>query len=368
MNFPKNIRDPNLYRQVRKQDGLILIELLGIIALILILSLILVPVLIKKLDRLALEKEDTFLEEMSASFRASALRTRSIPGAGDFIQTLSDEMGLHTLDVTENSKGRPRLLVIDPDLRVGVDSNQVLPFVQTVVGTIEPISPRLMILSSLGAAFPVNITNGVAASTSVFDELWALSEGAVPNTWSNWNNGRGDDLRVQRMHLADLFVPIVLNNDANTLGQYSIDSLTTNTMPASFPRTVENYYITDTVLGLHDISGNLETYEVVYQPDSYVFEMGIWRSRFQGVDAGYPGGFNLQVVADLFINAQWNPNAQSNGDPATQVKIITAMESFMTEYILWADAGFPSHPSQKGDLNDAQYDLETYTNNLLFKP
>ena len=343
-------------------------ELLGVIALVLILSLILVPVLIRKLDRVALEEEDAFLLEMSESFRDSVTRTRVIPGAEDFIQTLSDEMGLHPLDVTENPRGQARVLIIDPDLRMGVDTNQVLPYAQTIAGSIEPISPRLLILSTLGAALPANMTNGVASSTSVFDELWALSEGTIPNTWTNWNNGRGDDLRVQRIHLADLFVPIVLNNDANNLGQYSIDSLSTNTMPSTLPRKVETYYITDSVLGLHDANGNLEAYEVVYQPDSYVFEMGIWRSRFQGVDAGYPGGFNLQVVADLFINAPWNQNAKSVGDPSTQAKIIDAMETFMTEYILWGDAGFPSHPSQKGDLEDAQDDLETYTVNLLFKP
>ena len=343
-------------------------ELLGVIALVIILSLILVPVLIKKLDRVALEKEDAFLLKMSESFRNSVIRTRVIPGAEDFFQTLSDEMGLHTQELTENPKGQTRVLVIDPDLRMGVNTNQVLPYVQTIAGSIEPISPRLLILSTLGAAFPANMTNGVASSTSVFDELWALNEGTIPNTWTQWNNGQGDDLRVQRIHLADLFIPIVLNNDANTLGQYSIDSLTTHTMPSTPPRTVETYYITDSVLGLHDANGNLEAYEVIYQPDSYVFEMGIWRSRFQGVDAGYPGGFNLQVVADLFLNAPWNSNAKSNGDPATPPKIIAAMESYMTEYILWGDAGFPSHPSQKGDLEDAQDDLETYTKNLIFKP
>ena len=353
---------------LRKRNGFVLIEILGVIALIILLSLIIAPVLIKKMDRLNLEEEDAFLLDMSIRFRESALRTRGIPGAGNFVQVVSEEMGLHSFDVSKNVKGLPRLLVIDPLLRIGVNTNQVLPFTQTIAGSIEPISPRLLILSSLGDAFPNYITNGVAASISVFDELWALSEGSIPNTWSNWNNGRGDDLRIQRIHLADLFVSIVLNNDANTLGKYSIDSLATNTMPSTFPRTVERYFIKDTVLGLHDISGNLETYEVVYQPDSYVFEMGIWRSRFQGVDAGYPGGFNLQVVADLFANAPWNPNAKSVGDPATQAKIIAAMESFMTEYLAWADAGFPSHPSQKGDIDDAKDALETYTNNLLFKP
>ena len=345
-----------------------LIELLGVITLILVFSLILGPVLIKKLDRVTLEKEDAFLLEMSENFRESVIRNRAVPGANDFVQALSDEMGLHTLDIVENPKGRPRVLVIDPDLRMGVNTNQVLPYVQDIAGSIEPMSPRLMIVTSLGEDLPVNITNGVASSSSVFQELWSLSEGAIPNTWTNWNNGRGDDLRVQRIHLADLFVPIVLNNDDNSLGQYSIDSLATNSMPVSTPRTIETYFITETVLGLHDSSGNLETYEVVYQSDSYVFEMGIWRARFQGVDAGYPGGFNLQVVADMFLNAPWNSNAKSNGDPATQAKIIAAMESFMTEYILWGDAGFPSHPSQKGDLEDAEDALKTHTINLLFKP
>ena len=360
-------RTPNLPR-TEPESGLALIEMMGVMAIILIVTLMLAPALIRKLDRVAKEKEDTVLFEMSESFRAMIRRTKSIPDASGFGTVLAQEMGLHSDEVLENSKGRGRLLMIDPNLRIGVNTNQILPFTQTISGSIEPISPRLMLMSTLGDAFPSGITNGVASSTNVFNELWALSDGSIPNSWSNWNRGRGDDLRIQRLHLADLFVPIFLNNDENTLGQYSIDSLATNTMPASSPRMVNTYFLVDTMLGLHDVSGNLEAYEALYQPSSFFFEMGIWRARFQGVDAGYPGGFNLQVVADIFMNAPWNANAKAVGDPATQAKIIASMQTFMNAYLDWADDGFPSHPSNRQAIEDAQNALETYTVNLLFKP
>jgi hypothetical protein len=356
------------FRRDVAESGLALIEMMGVMAIILIVTLILVPALIRKLDRVAKEKEDAVLFEMSESFRTLIRRTKTIPDASGYGAALAEEMGLHSVEVLENPKGRGRLLMIDPDLRVGINANQVLPFTQTISGSIEPISPRLMIMSTLGDAFPSGITNGVASSTNVFNELWALSDGSIPNSWSNWNRGRGDDLRIQRLHLADLFVPMILNNDENTLGQYSIDSMATNTMPASSPRMVNAYFLVDTMLGLHDVSGNLEAYEALYQPSSFFFEMGIWRARFQGVDAGYPGGFNLQVVADMFLNAPWNANAKSVNDPATQAKVITAMENFMNAYLDWANDGFPSHPSNRQAIEDAQNALETYSVNLLFKP
>jgi hypothetical protein len=55
-------------------------------------------------------------------------------------------------------------------------------------------------------------------------------------------------------------------------------------------------------------------------------------------------------------------------DPATQAKVITAMENFMNAYLDWANDGFPSHPSNRQAIEDAQNALETYSLDLLFKP
>ncbi|MFT5185267.1 MAG: competence protein ComGC [Flavobacteriales bacterium] len=348
--------------------GFSLIEMIGVLAVISLISLVLVPVLIKKLDRVALIREEAMLLKMAEGYKAYASRNRSFPDDVNFVQLLADELGMHPVDVSLNQKGRSRLMVIDPRLRMGINTNQVLPYVQSIVGSIEPINPRVLILSSLGDNYPVHITNGVAASSAVFDEMWALDVDSVPATWSPWNRGRGEDLIIQRLHIADLFVPLMLGNDRNTQGLYSVDSLSTNSMPATSPRSVEGYFIVDTVLGLHDIDGDLKALEILHQPTSFVFEMGIWRSRFEGVDGGDPVGFNLQVASETFAAAPWNPNAKSISDPATQAKIVAAMTLLMDEYNLWSAAGFPTHPIAKQNLVDAENALSTYTKDLLFNP
>src|SRR5207247_4002544 len=116
-------------------------------------------------------------------------------------------LGVDIATVTNSPRRQPRFFLIDPALRIGNNSS-VLPYNQTnwVSGSVvtnndgvlvPPLSPRVMILSSIGRALPAGITNGVASSTN-FNAIWDRNDvgSAVPATsfaWAGWPDG--DDLK-----------------------------------------------------------------------------------------------------------------------------------------------------------------------------
>src|SRR5205823_4391806 len=117
-----------------------------------------------------------------------------------------------------------------------------LPYSQPTTGSrvtdglgnlIAPVSPRLMILSSISAPLPASVVSGVGLSSGAyaFNNIWDSTEGTVPAGWT-WA-GKGDDLKVQRLNLDDLFIQLSLNNaNTNTSpGKYSIEGVGPNTVP-----------------------------------------------------------------------------------------------------------------------------------------
>src|SRR5439155_16420293 len=93
---------------------------------------------------------------------------------------------------------------------------------------IAPLSPRLMILSSIGRALPTNIVSGTSTD---FNAIWDRNDvgNALPPTsftWTGWPNG--EDLKLQRVNLSPLFVRLILTTNASESAYYSINTTTTN--------------------------------------------------------------------------------------------------------------------------------------------
>src|SRR5262245_61007363 len=130
--------------------GFTLIELIGVLTVLAILAALLIPALIKQMDRLAGEQEAANLKLIGDALRQSILRNRYIPDTSVWVDTIVAETGLRRSQVNSNQRRNPRFFLIDPDLRLGTGAGSTLPYAQTVSGSTNPTSPRVIMLSSVG--------------------------------------------------------------------------------------------------------------------------------------------------------------------------------------------------------------------------
>jgi type II secretory pathway pseudopilin PulG len=344
--------------------GWTLIELIGVLAVLAVLVGTLAPVLLRDLERRQRAVETRHLEMYAEALIEHVIRMRTIPDHTGFAAAIAVESGIPANSVLTNHIGLARAILIDPLLRIGTNDNQVLPYTQGLLGSIQPISPRILIVSSLSAPLPNGIVNGVASSTSIFNELWELQANTVPPSW-NWD-GSGADLLIQRINLSDTFYPVVLNNNAIPPPRYSLDGGASDILQQEVQT---GFYIRSTVLDLRGSDNVIQTREVIQQASSYVYEFGIWRGRlFLGAGTRRLAGMDLQAAAELFVSAPNNPNAKPFSNPTTTATVILSMQDYMEKYMAWADANFPSQSSAKKPVTDAQSVLANATKDLIFKP
>jgi type II secretory pathway pseudopilin PulG len=344
-----------------------LIELLGTLAVLTILALALTPILIREFDRHAREAETRQLATLIGGLRSHILRTRSIPGADTFAQAIATELGLQTADVLLNPRRQPRVLLLDP----AITNSIPIPYSQTAAGLTSsvPLASGILLVSSTSHPLPPGIVSGFASSSAAFSNVWNTAENTIPQGWS-WT-GSGHDLRIARLNLGTLFVPLALNyetsfNGVTNLGRFTIDASTTNSLP-SIP-TFISHFLVGSVLGLHHHAGTTNTIQarlVLQNPASYFYQGGVWRGQaFLGRGMRPTSALDLQAAYDLFVAAPSNSMAQ--GSPqASPVIVASAMTSFLQEYVAWRNNGYPA--SHKA-LDAAHDNLDQVTSDLLHRP
>ncbi|HXI51243.1 MAG TPA: prepilin-type N-terminal cleavage/methylation domain-containing protein, partial [Candidatus Saccharimonadales bacterium] len=101
-----------LERPVR--NGMTLIELIGVLAIIAIVAAALVPVLIRQLDKAAADQETAALKSFSTALQRSAQRNRYIPSEADWASVVAAELGANPSDVSTNGRRQPRFFLVDP--------------------------------------------------------------------------------------------------------------------------------------------------------------------------------------------------------------------------------------------------------------
>src|SRR5439155_8855693 len=113
----------------------------------------------------------------------------------DWAAAVATELGVDTAAVTTNPRRQPRLFLIDPNLSIAGGG---LPYTQTSTGSVsQAVSPRVMIVSSVGTPLPAGLSSGSAN----FTNIWNAADGTVPASapaFAGWA-GSGDDLKVQRV-------------------------------------------------------------------------------------------------------------------------------------------------------------------------
>src|SRR2546425_13129108 len=85
-----------------------LIELVGVLAVIAILAAVLVPSLIRQMDRIAGEQESAALKSFGDALQQSIMRKRYIPSATDWATNIATESGVDIANVTTSPRRQPR--------------------------------------------------------------------------------------------------------------------------------------------------------------------------------------------------------------------------------------------------------------------
>lgn len=335
-----------------------LIEIIGVMAVIGILALAIAPALMRAIERHYRQDEVNMLRRMSDGLQQSILRNHAIPDHTGFAAAIAVELGLDEASVRTNRIKQARVFLIDPALHIGTGAGTTLPYSQGIHGSTNPASPRVLFVSSLSVPLPQGIQSGVAESTNAFNAIWDTAENSVPAGWA-WT-GRGEDLKIQRLNLMPLFVPLILNNNSPAYGRFAIDEAAHEALTAN---TFQAYYLLGTRLKLYGSDGTLQSTEILQDPRTFVYENGIWRGKLFLASSGRRlGGADLQAAYELFMSSPPNENAKFG---TTQGEVTASMLTYMSNYINWAVSGFSS--SKKSAVQSAATAMGDKTKNYLFR-
>jgi type II secretory pathway pseudopilin PulG len=340
------VRLPTFLFRVRdvvetKPSAFSLIEMLGVVTVLAILALALTPILIKQYDRMAGEKETAQLRSFAEAFRQGIRNAnpKYIPNETTWAQFIAANAGVSTDQVLKNDRRIARLLLIDENFLIGGSLGLRTPYTNLASGTVLPQNPRLMIVSSISRPVTDLLTGLTLASGMVpftaFDNIWKTPERGVPAGVSTaWAN-KGEDLKIQRINLADLFVGVTLNTDVfSQPGRYSIDGGVTNDVPQIPPNetnTWTRYFLDSTVLDLISRSDRLQYREVLHRSKSFTYSVGSWQGdKFLAKSIGEPGASELEQASLLFRGVTIPPCAG-----ATTLQVFDAMYRYMSNYVGW---------------------------------
>lgn len=356
--------------------GFTAIELIGVLAVLLIIAMTVSPSVLRQLEREARQREAAGLSEIMNGLRESILTTRQVPAPAAIPAAVASVLGWPANSVASNPAGTARVFVYDPALQLGSTTAATLPYTQGAYGVSNLAGARVLAISSLSGALPAVIgTPGTNANT-VFNAIWNAPDETMPTGWT-WG-GNWADIKVQRLSLLPLFTQVVLNNNTPRLGRFSVDN--TNSHVALPATTYASRYFARTALGLHSDDGALQVMQIV--PDaasstnspayswfpSYVYDQGIWRGRlFMTLPQPRRSGQDLQAAYEIFMSGP--PNVYKVGG-VTQSSVTWSMYVFMSNYVNWASSGFSSGLLSK--VQTAQSSMEsqlgTYCNKKATTP
>lgn len=269
----------------RTDRGWLVLGLLLLLAVAATLALAVGAVWVRRYDRATRKAEEQVLAEMRTSLTRHVMDVGSIPAPAEVLPAVSARSGRSLAQLLGNVRGGGRVVIADPNLRLGPVGIGGLPYAQGQLGSALPQSPRLVILSSLGHPLPTNLVTGGVLTTAQFNSFWNCAQGQRPSGLA-WD-GDPDDLLVQRVHLEDLFAKVTLqyySAAAVDQGKYVVSSESANAgSPAALISSpFSAYYLRGTYLALYGPNGALQFRDVLQESDLvYTCQNGIWR-RGQG--------------------------------------------------------------------------------------
>lgn len=350
--------------------GFTLIEFVAVLAILSIGAAFVASSMVGRLKRATRQSDAISITTMTDAVRTRVLRTQVIPSAAEIPQTIADELSLPLSRVQASLAGFQRVFLSDPSLQIGSPTGTVfsLPYQQSVRGSIQPASARILMISSLASPIPVS----APASLATFTSLWSHAAGTIPSSWTSWR-GDAEDLRMGRLDLRGLFHRVVFNNlDPINAATYSLGA-TTNSLTLAVGQRLEAYLLTDSALNLHLADSSVQAREFLRADTSYIFENGRW-SRDITYGAGPPLGTFGQLVAN-FLDSEPAESARFGASPQA---VIEEFFTYLYTYGMWA-AGKPPDflPFETGgstseqqipqfrSLKDSQARLDSFAGNLI---
>lgn len=243
-----------------RERGFTLMELIGVMAVLAILSAAMAPSIFAAVDDAYSAAEDSNLQALADDLENYLLTRRSLPRASrpEWSAALATVSDRPVSAVLSNRRNFQRTLYYDP--RFFSTSDVSFPgFVQTTGLAAAPVSPRLMLISNTRANAPQPAMN-----SATFNAIWNQDPGAAVVESS--------DVKIVRLNLGRHFQRVLMTNSAPALTGYSLDGGVSAAIAANNGTTdgvLERYVITGTTLRLFSDpypSGTLATAILVGTP------------------------------------------------------------------------------------------------------
>jgi prepilin-type N-terminal cleavage/methylation domain-containing protein len=353
----------------RLPSGFSLLEMIGVLAVMGVLAAMVLPLLIRSIDRVVSERETAHLESFESALQQSIMRTGTIAAPANLPDQIATELGWARANVASNARRQPRFFLVDPALEIGSNAGG-LPYTQTDAGSvvtagsgpvIAPVNPRLMILSSLGQPL-----SGFArvTSTNDFNSLWNTPDGTLPplTFFASWG-GRPADLKIKRINLSGLFVHLLLDSYPSASScKYSVVTTNYATATAIPNPTLDAYFLKNTTLILFNADQSIDSKQVLIKDGSFVYDQSVWRGS---LDANVViDRMDLRSTVSDFLGAFPNPNAALG---ASQSNVVQAMMGYMAAYNGWAASNFLD-TTLKGNATTAQAQMMSTLQGLCMLP
>lgn len=333
----------------RRVVGFSLIEMIGMLAILALLTAAITPVAVRRIDQAAWLKEVNDLSTISNALTLQFVRSNNVPSATTWAGAVANWLNRPVTNINYNPRKFQRLYLVDPNISL------TLPYAQsgnTGLGT-APTSARIMVVSTIAR------TN--VPPTIDFNQTWnwnnVLSPTAKPASWSTYP-GNGYDVCIQRINLGQMFYQLVLVNrdqapPGATNAPFNINGFTPPTIVTNLSGGYangsiwNNYYLAGSAVGLWSTNNGLATTYILNQNTSFVFENGTWNAQIQGCpgctnappsgSSGLASQYNQAAIN--FFNSQWNSAAGGPGyKGAAQNAVLSAFGNLMMDYTMWSEA------------------------------
>ncbi|MEM1263548.1 MAG: prepilin-type N-terminal cleavage/methylation domain-containing protein [Pseudomonadota bacterium] len=249
----------------RNNTGFTLLELIGVMAVLAILSAALAPAVFQAIDDAYAAAEDSNLERIGDDLIRYIRTTGVVPTrqTATMSTVLAAQSSLPEQKIATNERGFQRLFYFDP-LFLSTPDSVWSGYAQTTGLGAAPLSPRLMIISDLGG----NVATQPATSAA-FNAIWNQSAGAaIVET---------DRVKIHRLNLSHLFHRILLTNENTSQAGYRLNLAAAQPVAAASGATdgvVSRYVIDGTEVTLFADpypSGALATSRLVTANQSYLY-------------------------------------------------------------------------------------------------
>lgn len=302
-----------------RRTGFTLIEFVGVIAIIAILTGYGLVSVQRKLIENRREAEAVSLQGIAAGLSNVVRLNFSVPSSSTWGTAVAAQLNRGLAEILTNSLGNARVVMVDPTFQLGNPALPFssLPFTQTIAGSREPRNLNFVVLSSLDAPLP-------SLTGITFSNVWNSADEALPTGWPTSWKGKPDDLRRQRVTLTGLFYRLVLNNlDATNNATWGMGTGVTNNI---LPNTRKEFWVVDgTAVDLHGQTGTLFARDILHADASYIYMAGRW------VQAVVPAtlAINDPAVAliettDTFLNTSNNTAQTGSTDTGVPDTTVTA--------------------------------------------